>query len=166
MLPFSVYNSTLTNGKVTNNSANGNTFNLINSTINVKEFWETYYRAPGGSTTFNFKNCIINVPTEFSSTNFIALGSNSAYDGKGVFDITFDGCEINIDNTSFAYLIYIGLWGGTSFTRLNLTIKNCVINNNTSNTLKLFMDGNNHLTADYCTLVLENNTYNGAVVQS
>lgn len=166
IVPFGVYNSTLTNGKVTNNSANGYTFNLINSTINVKEFWETYYRAPGGSTTFNFKNCIINVPTEFSSTSFIVLASNSAYDGKGVFDITFDGCEINIDNTSFAYLIHIGLWGGTSFTRLNLTIKNCVINNNTSNTLKLFMDGNNHLTADYCTLVLENNTYNGAVVQS
>lgn len=166
IVPFGVYNSTLTNGKVTNNSANGNTFNLINSTINVKEFWETYYRAPGGSATFNFKNCIINVPTEFSSTSFIGLNSNSLYDGKGVFDITFDGCEINIDNTSFAYLIHIGLWGGTSFTRLNLTIKNCVINNNTSNTLKLFMDGNNHLTADYCTLVLENNTYNGAVVQS
>ena len=166
MLPFSVYNSTLTNGKVSNNSANGYTFNLINSTINVKEFWETCYRAPGGSTTFNFKNCIINVPTEFSSTSFIVLAGNSAYDGKGVFDITFDGCEINIDNTSFAYLIHIGLWGGTSFTRLNLTIKNCVINNNTSNTLKLFMDGNNHLAADYCALVLENNTYNGAVVQS
>ena len=166
MLPLSVYNSTLTNGKVSNNSANGNTFNLINSTINVKEFWETHYRAQGGSTTFNFKNCIINVPKEFSSTYFIALGSNNAYDGKGVFDITFDGCEINIDSTSFAYLIHIGLWSGTSFTRLNLTIKNCVINNNTSNTLKLFMDGNNHLEADYCTLVLENNTANGAVVQS
>ena len=166
IVPLGVYNSTLTNGKVTNNSANGYTFNLINSTFNVKELWETYYRAPGGSTTFIFKNCIINVPTEFSSTSFIGLSSNKAYDGKGVFDITFDGCEINIDSTSFAYLISIGLWGGTSFTRLNLTIKNCVINNNTSNTLKLFMDGNNHLTADYCTLVVENNTYNGAVVQS
>ena len=167
--PLNVYNTTLTNGRPSFVATVNHLFNLVNSTINVgADSWSLSYAHSGEDSGFNFKNCIINITEDFTPKNsaFIFTNSTGNYDNKGILNITFDGCEININNNSVYYLVYLGLLNGTSFARLNLTIKNCVINNNTSGTLKLFMDGNNHLAADYCTLVLENNTYNGAVVQS
>lgn len=167
--PLNVYNTTLTNGCPSFVATVNHLFNLVNSTINFgANSWNLSYAHSGGDSGFNFKNCIINITEDFTPKNsaFIFTNSTGTYDNTGILNITFDGCEININNNSVYYLVYLGLLGGTSFTRLNLTIKNCVINNNTSNTLKLFFDGNNHLMADYCTLVVENNTYNGNVVQS